>query len=292
MKTLLSAFLAVAAAAAPAPAQTHRFGFVELATGVRLRYAEQGDPAGEAVIMMHGTSDSWFSFSRVLPLLSPRYRVYALDLRGHGESSQPAAGYGMDDLAADVVAFMDAKRIARANLVGHSMGSYIARRVVHAAPDRVSRLVLVGSGTGFGHLPDLQGLREAVMAFTDSVPLEFIREFQYSTVHQPLPAAFMDQVIRESRRLPVRVWHGLFEGMWALPSGVALGMPTGPVLLMQGDRDAVFPPDEFARLVAQLPAAEVRVFAETGHAPHWERPGQFARDLEAFLGRPARQASR
>ncbi|HKG95645.1 MAG TPA: alpha/beta fold hydrolase, partial [Gemmatimonadaceae bacterium] len=95
------------------PASHHhappRFDDVRLPTGVRLRYAEQGDPSGHPIILLHGYSDSWFSYSGVLPLLPERYHVYALDLRGHGESDRPAAGYAMRDLAADVVAFMDAK---------------------------------------------------------------------------------------------------------------------------------------------------------------------------------------
>src|SRR5262245_29905615 len=65
----------------PAPV---RFADVQLATGVRLHYAEQGDPQGHPIILLHGYTDSWFSYSRVLPLLPTRYRAYALDQRGHG----------------------------------------------------------------------------------------------------------------------------------------------------------------------------------------------------------------
>ena len=70
-----------------------------------MHFAEQGESRGEPIILLHGYSDSWFSFSRVLTPLAREARVYALDLRGHGKSDQPAAGYGMRDLAADVVAF-------------------------------------------------------------------------------------------------------------------------------------------------------------------------------------------
>ena len=60
-----------------------------LSTGVRLHYAERGDRGGEAIIFLHGYSDSWFSFSRVLPLLSPSYHAFALTERGHGDSDKP-----------------------------------------------------------------------------------------------------------------------------------------------------------------------------------------------------------
>ncbi len=62
-----------------------RFSAVKLNTGVRLRYAYQGDPNGIPLIMLHGYTDSWVSFSRVLLLLDQKYRVYVLDQRGHGD---------------------------------------------------------------------------------------------------------------------------------------------------------------------------------------------------------------
>jgi non-heme chloroperoxidase len=57
-----------------------------LSTGVRLHYAERGDRGGEAILFLHGYTDSWFSFSGVLPLLSAEYHAFALTERGHGDS--------------------------------------------------------------------------------------------------------------------------------------------------------------------------------------------------------------
>ena len=79
-----------------------------------------------------------------MPQLAARHRVFALDQRGHGDSDRPATGYAMHDLAADVVAFMDAQGIRRAAVVGHSMGSIVAREVARLAPARLSHLVLEG----------------------------------------------------------------------------------------------------------------------------------------------------
>ena len=60
-----------------------------LSTGVRLHYAERGARGGEAIIFLHGYTDSWFSFSRVLPLLSPEYHAFTLTERGHGTRISP-----------------------------------------------------------------------------------------------------------------------------------------------------------------------------------------------------------
>src|SRR3712207_8584029 len=100
-----------------------------LATGPRVHFVEQGDPAGEVLLFLHGYSDSSFSYSRVLPLLPARYHAFAFDQRGHGDSERPHDGYGVDSLAADVVAFLDAVGVARATIIGHSGGTLTARRV-------------------------------------------------------------------------------------------------------------------------------------------------------------------
>lgn len=106
-----------------------RFAHVRLRTGVRLHYAEQGDPRGEPLILLHGLGDSWYSFSGILPKLPTSLRVFAIDQRGHGDSDRPASGYTLADLSDDAVAFMDAMGIPRATVIGHSMGSFVAQRV-------------------------------------------------------------------------------------------------------------------------------------------------------------------
>jgi pimeloyl-ACP methyl ester carboxylesterase len=146
-----------------------------LSTGVRLRYAERGDPRGEAIVLLHGYSDSWFSFSGVLPLLSPSYLGFALTQRGHGDSDKPECCYTPHDYAADVDAFMEAVGIDEATLVGASTGALFAQRVTLSYPRRVSRLVLIASQTPAHENEALSGLLEEVRALEDPVPPEFVR---------------------------------------------------------------------------------------------------------------------
>lgn len=268
------------------PAPRLRLAEISLATGVRLRYAEQGDPAGEPVILLHGYTDSWFSFSRVLPALPASWRVLALDQRGHGDSERPEGGYALVDLAADVIAFMDAMGLPRATVVGHSMGSFVAQQVAIAAPERVARLVLIGSATTMRNDIVLE-LEGAVDALSDPVDPEFVREFQLGTVHLMPPAEFMGEVVANSLKVPARVWRALLDGMLATEAPKRIGDRPIPALIFWGDRDAIFPRSEQEELLALLPGAKLAEYAETGHAPHWERPERFVRDLVRYLAASA-----
>lgn len=260
-----------------------RFADVRLKTGVRLRYAEQGDPAAHPVILLHGITDSSFSFSQVLPVLAANYHVYALDQRGHGDSDRPEdQGYSWPDFAADVVAFMDAIAIERATLVGHSMGSFIAQQVAITAPERVARLVLVASAVTVRNDVVLE-FQQAVEMLDDPVPEEFAREFQVSTIYRPLREDFMNRVVAESLKLPARVWRAATAGMLAADP-LTSGDIRHPTLILWGDQDAIFSRAEQDSLASKLPHAVLKVYPETGHALHWERPEQFVKDLEDFIG--------
>jgi pimeloyl-ACP methyl ester carboxylesterase len=256
------------------------FATTRLATGLQMHYAEQGDPGGEVLVFLHGYADSWFSFSRLLPLLPAQDHAFALDQRGHGDSERPAEGYLMDDFAADLLAFLDAVGVAAATLVGHSMGSFVARRVAETHPERVARLVLIGSAV----TPVTEGvrkLREMVQALPEPVPEEFVRAFQASEV--PLPDAFFEGVVAASLKVPTRVWRGALDGVLATDDAAALGRITAPTLLISGERHAYFGRAEQERLAATIPGARLTVYPDTGTAPHWERPERVAADLDAFL---------
>src|ERR687892_491267 len=102
---------------------------IELRTGVRLEYAEQGDPGGVPVLLLHGVTDSRRSWEPVLPHLPGWIHAIALSQRGHGESERPPdAGYRIEDLAEDAAAAIDALQLGRSIVVGHSMGGWVAQQ--------------------------------------------------------------------------------------------------------------------------------------------------------------------
>lgn len=258
------------------------FAEIQLSTGVRMRYVAQGNPNGRPVILLHGYSDSWFSWSRVLPLFPADLRVYALDLRGHGRTSRPESGYRLPDLADDVLAFMDAQGVRSTALVGHSMGSLVAQHVAARAPGRVARLVLVGS-TPFVNEEIAASLGQALEAMEGSASEEFVREFQASTIFVPVPDEFFREVVTTSQGVPLAVWKALLSGFSGRGNAADLARISTPTLLLWGARDAFFLRADQDALLAAIAGSRLLPYAETGHAPHWERPEQFARDLVAFV---------
>jgi non-heme chloroperoxidase len=265
----------------PAAAHQVQLKEVTLPSGVRLQYAESGKPDGEPVILLHGYTDSWFSYSRVLPLLAPRFRAISITQRGHGDSDRPGS-YTGDDFAADVDGLMQALGIERATVVGHSMGSFVAQSVAIRYPERVKKLVLVGSGTTAAN-EVIVGLNDFVQTLSDPVPYDFAYEFQASTVFVPVPQQFLETAVGESLKLPAQVWKDVLNGLIATDNAARLDEIAALTLIIWGDQDGIFPRAEQDALAALIPNATLSVFPQTGHAPHWERPRDFAKELEKFV---------
>jgi pimeloyl-ACP methyl ester carboxylesterase len=261
-----------------------KFATVHLSTGVTLHYGEQGDRAGEAIVFLHAYVDSWFWFSRVLPLLSPEYHAFAPDQRGHGDSDRPECCYTVDDFAADVDAFMEAVGVEEATLVGQSSGGLIAQRVALGYPHCVSRLVLIGSPITLLHNEALIELGEEMLALEDPIPPEFVRGFVESTIYYPVPEEFLAGAVSECLKVPARVWRDYWKGVLLTVDDTArLGEIKAPTLILWGEQDTLLPREEQERRAAAIPDATLRVYPETGHAVAGERPEWIVRDLEAFI---------
>jgi 2-succinyl-6-hydroxy-2,4-cyclohexadiene-1-carboxylate synthase len=116
--------------------------------GIELAYDEAG-AGGRPFVLVHGFTGSRGDFTEQLPRLAAHGRTLAPDLRGHGASGHgPEAAYTFDQLAADVLGFLDALGIAGCDLLGHSMGGMVALRMVLARPERVASLVLMDTAAG------------------------------------------------------------------------------------------------------------------------------------------------
>ena len=139
---------------------------------VSLSSAATGDPAGPALLLLPGPTDSWRSYEPVLEHLPASVRAIVVSQRGHGDSDKPPTGYRVQDFAVDVPMLLDALGIERAVLAGHSGSCLVARRVALDHPERVAGLVLEASPTTLrGHA----GLTEFVESVVSILRIRSIR---------------------------------------------------------------------------------------------------------------------
>src|SRR4051812_12054477 len=104
-----------------------------------LAYEVRGPAGGEPVVLLHNIFCDRRVFDGVVDALAPRYRTIAVDFRGHGESTPGSRPYAVADLVADVVAILDREGLARAHVVGLSLGATVALELALAHPQRVHR---------------------------------------------------------------------------------------------------------------------------------------------------------
>jgi pimeloyl-ACP methyl ester carboxylesterase len=256
---------------------------VKLANGVRLSYVEQGDPAGVPVVLLHGVTDSWRSFEPVLPNLPSSLHAFALTQRGHGDADRPADGYRYEDFAADVAAFLDAVGLEQAVIVGTSMGSSVAQRFAIDYPGRTLGNVLMAAFAGYDHNPAVVEFAAVVATLTDPIAPAFAREFQESTLARPIPPGWLDTFVRESLKVPARIWRAVFAASLADETAREFGKIDSPTLVMWGDQDAFVPASDQNTLLNAIPGSRLLVYPGGGHAIHWEDPVRVAADLVAFV---------
>ncbi|NII24917.1 alpha/beta hydrolase [Pseudoflavitalea sp. X16] len=255
---------------------------IQLSTGVNLQYVEQGNPSGTPVIFLHGFTDSWHSYELVLPHLPATLHAFALSQRGHGDAEKPLAGYDPKDFAADVAAFLEAKKIKAALVVGHSMGSIVAQRFAIDHPSKTMGIVLIGTFADFNSNETIQGFGQVLDTLNDPIEEKFAAEFQQSTLGNPIPPAFLQTMIQESLKVPARVWKSVADPLFKVNYVPLLKAYTKPVLIVWGDKDLFSPRQDQDVLANALSRSQLVVYTGIGHAVHWEAPARFTADLVIF----------
>jgi non-heme chloroperoxidase len=257
--------------------------WVDLPGRGRFHYVSAGPSSGPLLVFLHGLADSWRSAAPLIPHLDDSFSILALDQRGHGETGDRFEHYRLDDLAADAAAFIAALGRRPAALIGHSLGSLVAQRVAAAHGSAAESLVLIGATDSAARNPVLAEVAQAIEALPDPLPAGFIREFQAGTVHRPLPPGQLDAFVADSLKLTRRVWGGAVAGLGEAEA-IAAGRIELPTLIIWGEEDAVFGATDQERLRRLLAQSSFVRLAETGHAPHWERPQPVAEAIRRFLG--------
>ena len=162
------------------------------------------------------------------------------------------------------------------------MGSFVTRRVAETSPDRVARLVLIGSAVSTEN-PAMREVDEVAQTLEDPLPVEFAREFAKSVIHVPVPPPFFEGVVTENLKAPARVWRDAWDGLRTFDDAAQIGQITAPTLILWGQHDVLFSWEDQQQLLAAVRNVKLIVYPGMGHSPNWERPEQVAADLQAFM---------
>ena len=250
-----------------------------LANGLPLRYVELGE--GErTLLLLHGFTSSSRTWALVASHLAKHFHVLIPDQRGHGDSAKPQNGYDVTQLAADAVAFLDALNLAEIDLVGVSMGSFVAQKVAAAYPERVRKLVLVSSGTTREASPGVDWLREQVEQLTTPIDEEFLSLWLDNP--NPVDKPFHDAIYAETAVIPPYVWKGVMDGLAEHDPRGFLSEISAETHILFGALDAFFSADEQQELLTLIPNATLKTYPHNGHNLHWEQPESIATDIINF----------
>jgi pimeloyl-ACP methyl ester carboxylesterase len=254
---------------------------VKLANGVTLAYSEMGNTDGAPTLLLHGYTDNSRSWSLIAPFLKHRH-LFAIDLRGHGKSEAPPCCYAYTDLADDASQFLDAMNIAKADVVGHSLGSLAGQLLAAEHPDKVGKLVLVSSTTAIGSGPG-SWLWDNVMQL--KAPIDPNSQFMKDWYANPNPVDedFITRERTESAATPIHVWTGVLWGAATGDLTLIASQVKAPVLVLWGEKDGLFDLPHQEKLEKAYPDARFEVFAGAGHNMFWEFPKDAATIVKDFL---------
>jgi pimeloyl-ACP methyl ester carboxylesterase len=257
---------------------------VKLSSGLELAYVDLGDPKGRPLLLLHGFTDSSRSWSLLVPDLH-RYRLIIPDQRGHGASDAPDCCYDLTQLADDARQLLDALQIDRAAVAGHSMGSMVTMALAADHPERVERIVLLGS-TAMAPVKRGDWLWTSVQGLT--WPLDpdsaFLREWHPANQPTAVDPAFADAAMKDILSVKPHVWRGVVRALAEQPVARHASDVRAPVLILSGGKDPLFPAEHHLALVKAFPGSSAHVYPGLGHNFLWEHPAEVAQAIAAFMG--------
>jgi non-heme chloroperoxidase len=255
---------------------------IDISPSVTLEYVEQGCEDGIPVILLHGFTDSWHSYEMILPLLPEKLHVYALTLRGHGNSSKPKEGYQPEDFSKDIAVFIKQLAINKPVIVGHSMGSTIAQHFAVNYANLTRGIVLAASFADYNSTA-VSDFKFMIDQLTDPIDPAFAEGFQRGTAVRPVPEPMMKTFIEETSRVPAYVWKSVAAGWASSNFAKPLQSYKKPALIIWGNKDGFCRREDQELLLSSIKRSSLKIYEGTGHAVHWEEPTRFANDLLQFI---------
>jgi 2-hydroxymuconate-semialdehyde hydrolase len=259
------------------------------AKGIRTNCHDVG--SGTAVCLLHGSGPgvtAWANWGGVIPLLARRFRVVAPDILGFGYTDRPdGVQYGMEAWIAHALGVLDALGLKQVDVVGNSFGGALALALAVRHPDRIRRLVLMGSvGVSFpitegldavwGYQPSIQNMRRLldIFAFDRNLVNDRLAELRYHASVRPGMQDAYASMFPAPRQRSVEALASREADIAALRHRA---------LIIHGREDKVVPPATSLKLFDLIPDAQLHIFGKCGHWTQIEHAGRFVRLVDDFL---------
>jgi pimeloyl-ACP methyl ester carboxylesterase len=246
--------------------------------GARIHYVNYGK-GSKALVLVHGWTQNVDSWRGQVPDFVKRNRVIAIDLPGHGQSDKPQTTYSMDYFARAVDAVLHDAKVKRAVLVGHSMGTPVARQFYRKYPEKTLGIVVVdGALRPFG---DKAMMDRIIAGFRSPNYRESARPMFVAMAGPNLPTEAKDRITASFLNTPQHVVVSAMEGM-ADASIWGEDKITVPVLAIMA-KNQFYPPNIEQSFRGIAPNMEFQMWDGVGHFLMMEKPKEFNEAVLAFL---------
>lgn len=259
------------------------------ANGIDTNYHDVG--SGFPVLAIHGSGpgvSAWANWRLVIPALSQGRRVIAPDMVGFGYTERPAGiRYGLDTWVAHAIGLLDALKIEQADLIGNSFGGALSLAIAARHPQRVRRLVLMGSaGVDFeltpaldevwGYTPSFDNMRRMMdlFAYNRALVTDELARLRYEASLQPGLQDAYASMFPAPRQRCIELLCTPVHDLRTLPH---------ETLIIHGREDQVIPVSNAEKLLHWIQNSQLHVFGKCGHWTQIEHCDRFARLVSDFL---------
>lgn len=262
----------------------HREGSAGRRRPVRVHRVVEGPEGAPVLILANSLGSTVEMWGPQMVELTRHFRVVRYDLRGHGESPTPPGPYSIGDLGMDVVALLDDLAVPRAHMVGTSIGGMAMLWVAANAPDRVDRLVAIGTSARLGPPEVWTDRARAVLTGGMGVVAESVvaRWYTAKFVEQhPKVVAQMREMVRSA---DPSGYAGCCLAIAGMDQTETLGAIVASTLVVVGAHDPATPPEHAERLLAGIADCRLVVVPDAAHVPSLEHPERIGSVVLEHLG--------
>lgn len=249
---------------------------------IKIHYSTSGK--GSAVVLLHGFLENSGMYKQIIPLLSKRRRIIAIDLFGHGKSDCHGYVHTMEEQAKMIRALLKSINVRKAKLVGHSMGGYIALAFADLFPKNTKGICLLNS-TAYADSDEKKVNRDRAIKAVKQNHNSFVRlsiPLLFSEENRTLLKKEITQTVKEALKTPQQGIIASLEGMKIRPDRTAVLVDERfKNQLILGEHDSVLPLEIHQQQI-QKSTVNLTILAH-GHMSHIESYSQFYDSLYSFI---------